>query len=762
MRLFVSYSRANKAEVGKVVDLLRSSGHEVWWDGDIPIMADWWATILKNIEWCEVFIFVTSEKSVQSAYCRAEIKYANDRQRPILPFMLDNYREYNLPPELPPRNQYLIYDGDPERMLEQINRAYANIDWNLHKDINAQRPPEPVKGGTSLAKQFQEARRLAEVQKFEEAKQLFRNIKSLDYGEWGTECDEWLARLTSYEPIVDLISDDATLDRARREWSRHVRDYGAEFDPVQVRARLKTGKPARRPLPVTAIGAVVAVLALALVGISFATGNLRLPSFATPTLNAEQQAALALAATEQAQIALILTEFWQSTATLLALTPSPTSTPTPSATATVDVTGTAQVVETQAVATLFAQATNDALATENAPTNTPAPTATTAPSPTATTTAIASPITLPNTWTPTPDPTQISLQEATALANAQATVAAQPSPTTEQSTRVSTGVVALGASANVRQSPSTDSSVVASLPAGTRFEILGSNAAGDWTNVRLDDGRTGWIANFLMLTATPLPTPTITPTLIAETQTAIAAGIPGYVPITRNADWTPVTQNFDGVPMVLVPAGCFMMGSNDGQDDEQPVHEQCFEEPFWIDETEVTQADFERRGGQKANPNRFDGDQRPVERITWFEARDFCAQRGARLPTEREWEYAARGPDNLVYPWGSTWNENNAVFSGNSNNQTANVGSRPVGASWVGAVDMSGNVWEWTSTLYEPYPYLATDGREDDTGDRTDVRRVLRGGSFVNTSFDLRAPSRLGLAPNFVSEDFGFRCARSS
>jgi len=226
---------------------------------------------------------------------------------------------------------------------------------------------------------------------------------------------------------------------------------------------------------------------------------------------------------------------------------------------------------------------------------------------------------------------------------------------------------------------------------------------------------------------------------------------------------------------VLVPVGCFDMGTTSEQlpltleptleslvFDEQPSNVQCFDAPFWLDQTEVTQADFERLNGQKASPNAFDGDQRPVERITWFEAREFCALRGMRLPTEREWEYAARGPDNRVYPWGNEWNPDNAVHLGNSNTQTANVGSRTAGASWVGALDMSGNVWEWVSSLYQAYPYVQDDGREDDTGGSRDVRRVLRGGSWGGVSTVLRAPSRFSFGPVTWSDFFGFRCARSS
>src|SRR3972149_5664161 len=99
--------------------------------------------------------------------------------------------------------------------------------------------------------------------------------------------------------------------------------------------------------------------------------------------------------------------------------------------------------------------------------------------------------------------------------------------------------------------------------------------------------------------------------------------------VARNTDWQPYERDFEGVTMVLAPAECFMMGSEDDSD-EQPVHEQCFDAPFWIDRTEVTQADFARLGGVNDNGNCFDGDNRPVECITWFEARDFCALRSAR------------------------------------------------------------------------------------------------------------------------------------
>lgn len=132
-RFFVSYSRSDKDEVNKVVSLLSAAGHEVWWDNDIPVIADWWAAILTNIEWCEVFIFVGSEKSVQSDYCLAELKYANERQRPILPFILQDPSSFHLPSFLPQRAQWLLYDDDPARTLSQINTAYKAINSVNHE-----------------------------------------------------------------------------------------------------------------------------------------------------------------------------------------------------------------------------------------------------------------------------------------------------------------------------------------------------------------------------------------------------------------------------------------------------------------------------------------------------------------------------------------------------------------------------------------------------------------------------------------------------
>jgi len=263
------------------------------------------------------------------------------------------------------------------------------------------------------------------------------------------------------------------------------------------------------------------------------------------------------------------------------------------------------------------------------------------------------------------------------------------------------------------------------------------------------------------------PTPSFIPT-------SIPAG-------TLNTVWTPVERDFDGVTMVLVPAGCFMMGSTDAQiddavestrkyfpnawrgwfDAETPVHRVCFEQAFWIDKYEVSQAQFSQMNGTAGEKPRFTGGNLPVEMITWFESESFCEARGAHLPTEAEWEYAARGPEGWLYPWGNDFVAGNVVYDGNSNDQTAPVGSRPDGISWVGAHDLSGNVWEWIADRYDETYYVRSP-QNDPQGPDSGGRHVLRGGGWDSVESFLRAPHRTGYypAPGAIIANLGFRCAR--
>jgi formylglycine-generating enzyme required for sulfatase activity len=228
--------------------------------------------------------------------------------------------------------------------------------------------------------------------------------------------------------------------------------------------------------------------------------------------------------------------------------------------------------------------------------------------------------------------------------------------------------------------------------------------------------------------------------------------------IDRVRAWQPVERDFDGVTMVLVPRGCFVMGSLAGEPDERPLHDLCFTRDFWLDKTEVTNAQYGQPMGGVAS--QWTDPQRPRERINWYDARAHCQARGGRLPTEAEWEYAARGPDSLPYPWGTQFRADALAWAGNSGYQTAAVGSYPAGASWVGALDMAGNVWEWNSTIYVPgEPY--SDGPTHENADNP-ASRVLRGGAWISDERGVRAANRGAYQVFSIDASVGFRCARDA
>jgi formylglycine-generating enzyme required for sulfatase activity len=268
------------------------------------------------------------------------------------------------------------------------------------------------------------------------------------------------------------------------------------------------------------------------------------------------------------------------------------------------------------------------------------------------------------------------------------------------------------------------------------------------------------------------PEPPTDPAVQAALQRARDFGKTGK----RNRDWTPFITTFSDLklpdmPFCLVPTGTFQMG-NTGHDNQKPIHPQTFTEPFYIAQYPVTNAQWrvavkagvvgEPQGGKaKQWYNDLKMANAPVVGITWFEAQQFVQWMGCRLLTEREWEYAARGVEGWVYPWGDDWDANKAIHAENSLNQPWGVTSKPDGASWVGARHLSGNVWEWTASLYQNYSYPTDGSREVDTGVRTDVHRVLRGGSWNNSLDFLRAAVRNINTPDNRYYSLGVRCARS-
>jgi len=284
-------------------------------------------------------------------------------------------------------------------------------------------------------------------------------------------------------------------------------------------------------------------------------------------------------------------------------------------------------------------------------------------------------------------------------------------------------------------------------------------------------------------TATPKPSPTWTP---SPTPTPIPTPTPRLP--TLGDTWT---RSTDGMVLVYVPAGEFTMGSTEAQiaaavalcvnagatqencetwiGREAPAHP-VYLDAFWLDRMEVTNAQYAgcvAAGACEAlyyaDDSRYNGASYPVVGVSWHDAVAYCEWAGGRLPTEAEWEYAARGPEGRIYPWGDAWERGLAncaeSLCADGYERTAPVGSFPAGASWVGALDLAGNVWEWVADWYGEYP----SGRQvNPTGPTSGQLRVLRGGSWrsVNGRY-LRGAYRLRYEPANTVNYVGFRCVLS-
>lgn len=238
----------------------------------------------------------------------------------------------------------------------------------------------------------------------------------------------------------------------------------------------------------------------------------------------------------------------------------------------------------------------------------------------------------------------------------------------------------------------------------------------------------------------------------------------------------------DEMPMVYVPAGLFILGSasagNLSDTSESPTRT-IHLDAYWIDLTEVTNGMFAlcvleggctppdlgislTRSDYYANPSYGEF---PVVNITWQQAADYCAWAGRRLPTEAEWEKAARGTDGRTYPWGEEPPSCELLMFGDPGpgkdacgEDLARVGSHPLGASPYGALDMAGNAWEWVADWYSPDAY-ETLADSNPTGPSSGEGRVLRGGGFSDGASAVRSANRHQTAPENPSYLVSFRCA---
>ena len=251
----------------------------------------------------------------------------------------------------------------------------------------------------------------------------------------------------------------------------------------------------------------------------------------------------------------------------------------------------------------------------------------------------------------------------------------------------------------------------------------------------------------------------------------------------------------DQMEQIYIPAGEFIMGSDDIEAQnsktngraypEQPVHT-VYLDGYWIDKYEVTNEQYalcvdagvcdspylnrsETRESYFDNPEYADY---PVIYVSWYMSNTYCEWAGRRLVTEAEWEKASRGTDGRKYPWGNdpvdgdkaNFCDTNCLREIRNYNyddgyaDTAPVGSYPAGASPYGVMDLSGNVWEWTSTIIQDYPYDADDGREDP--DKY-AERVWRGGPWSNGYWWIRSSVRYRSIPTYWFVNLGFRCGSS-
>jgi formylglycine-generating enzyme required for sulfatase activity len=276
----------------------------------------------------------------------------------------------------------------------------------------------------------------------------------------------------------------------------------------------------------------------------------------------------------------------------------------------------------------------------------------------------------------------------------------------------------------------------------------------------------------LMPTNTPVPPPP-TPT---SRPTPAPAPSPTPAPATGATEEATAEATEATAPpsvandMVEIPAGLFTMGNDNADPEDAPAH-QVDLPAYEIDRFEITNADFAafveatgyvtnaEEGGKKSwRDAATEGrENHPVTRVTWNDASAYCAWLGKRLPTEAEWEKAARGEDGRSFPWGNDWDPAKANVKATGLRDTAAVGSFGAGASPYGVEDMVGNVWEWTADWYQAYP-----GNSTADPYYGELCRVTRGGGWFDEEAQANTYNRnCGVPDTTSSDELGFRCVRS-
>jgi formylglycine-generating enzyme required for sulfatase activity len=217
--------------------------------------------------------------------------------------------------------------------------------------------------------------------------------------------------------------------------------------------------------------------------------------------------------------------------------------------------------------------------------------------------------------------------------------------------------------------------------------------------------------------------------------------------------------------MVFVPGGIFKMGRDDGDELERPGH--IVEvKPFFIDRLEVTNQEYQRfiSATKRRPPSHWIGGKiaggqmkLPVVNVSWSDAKAYAQWSKKRLPTEAEWEFAARGTDGRIYPWGNEWKPDHANAGKGKSGKLLDAGRYATGASPFGSLDMSGNVWEWTATDFKDYP-----GRKTASSFAGSGLKVIRGGAYDEDLKNATTTYRGAVSPDRAYNKTGFRCARDA
>jgi len=267
------------------------------------------------------------------------------------------------------------------------------------------------------------------------------------------------------------------------------------------------------------------------------------------------------------------------------------------------------------------------------------------------------------------------------------------------------------------------------------------------------------LSGLLVLSACAAPA-TVTPAMIPTRMSATAMPTIDQVKIGKK----------DGMKLLFVPAGEFTMGSDTGDDNEKPAH-MVLLDAFWIDQTEITNDRYALcvKDGKCNAPDSKESLTRPayygevmyknypVIFVDWNRAKTYCEWAGRRLPTEAEWEKAARGTEAFVYPWGNAMPDKNLLNYKDFTGDTTEVGRYPKGASPYGALDMAGNVWEWVNDWFAA-GYYKNSPVSNPPGPAAGSTHVLRGGSW-NLNEDLVHSTYRGTHPSESNLGIGFRCA---